>query len=84
VHTRRNVDSESISAQAAEWFVRLAREEPHAVYADYLSWLRQSPLHVAEALRVGGVFAALRRTRLERLELDELDSSNIVELPLRR
>ena len=84
MHIRRSVEPASISAQAAEWLVRLAGEEPRGLHAQYVSWLRQSPLHVAEALRVGGLFAALRRTRLERLELDELDSSNIIELPLRR
>jgi ferric-dicitrate binding protein FerR (iron transport regulator) len=84
VHKPPPGETPAVSAQAAEWFVRLAREDPHAVHAQYVEWLRQSPLHVAEALRIGGVFAALRRTRLERLELDELDSSNVIELPLPR
>ena len=70
----------TISEQAAEWFVRLAHDDAVLSRAEYLAWLRQSPGHVAEALRIGGVFAALRRTRLERLELDEIDASNVVDL----
>lgn len=81
---RRFRRTSTATERAAKWFVRLTSDEPpHGVGVRYLQWLQQSPRNIAEALYVAAVYAALRRTRLERLELDDMDASNVIEFPSR-
>jgi transmembrane sensor len=51
------------AVEAAEWLARLQDEVTCLTREQYVDWLRESPLHVAEMLRVGqihGVLTALR------------------------
>ncbi len=50
------------STEAAEWFVRLQEDDlPRAVREQYVDWLRDSPTHVAEMLRIAQVHGALEQ-----------------------
>jgi transmembrane sensor len=45
-----------VSVEAADWWVRLQLEaESQTTREQYFDWLRQSPLHIAEMLRMGKV-----------------------------
>jgi transmembrane sensor len=49
-----------VSAEAAEWWVRLQSQGvEHAGRAQFVDWLRESHIHVAEMLRVAQVHGAL-------------------------
>ena len=57
-HERRHLASQS----AAEWWVCLHAEEfPKAQREQFVEWLRESPLHVAEMLRIARLNDALDR-----------------------
>jgi transmembrane sensor len=48
------------SAEAAEWFARLQSDEvPRELRAQFVGWLLESPVHVAELLRIAQVHGAL-------------------------
>jgi len=48
------------AVEAAEWVLRLQHQKvTHSDRAEYLQWLRKSPLHVAEMLRLSGVYRKL-------------------------
>jgi ferric-dicitrate binding protein FerR (iron transport regulator) len=50
-----------ITRTAAQWLIRLEADEVQpAERASYLKWLRRSPLHVEETLRVMEVLCVLR------------------------
>lgn len=45
--------SKTATTDAAEWFIRLhADDVTHAEREQFVSWLRESPAHVAEILRI--------------------------------
>jgi transmembrane sensor len=73
--------------QAAEWFVRLqAHDVPRAAREEYIDWLRDSPTHVAEMLRIARVHGSLEQfERWARVggEAGEA-ASNVVPLEVRR
>ena len=53
------------SEEAAEWYVRLRDEElPLAKRLTYLCWLRESPVHIAEMLRMRNLGKRLQGSRL--------------------
>jgi transmembrane sensor len=72
------------SKEAAEWWVRLQglEELPRTEREEYVDWLRESPIHVAEMLRVAQLHNALdqfnRWTQLSARGLEEPD--NVVAL----
>ncbi len=71
---------ELISQEAAEWFARM--KDHHASLEDrrrFVSWLKQSHVHVAEYLKVAGIHGNLRRAHLRMIFGEELPS-NVVEL----
>lgn len=50
------------SEQAAHWFVRLKADDlPRATREEYIDWLRDSPTHVAEMIRVAQVHGSLEQ-----------------------
>jgi transmembrane sensor len=49
--------------EAAEWWVLLQGEVSRKEREDYVDWLRESPVHVAEMLRVAQVHGALEKFR---------------------
>ena len=76
---------ERAAQEAAEWVLRLADQNmTRAERAEYIQWLRESPLHVAEMLRVAHVHSALAHFPLWK-NIAPLDvsfpSATTVELP---
>lgn len=72
-----------VSEEASEWFIRVKDDGLIAAEQDeYLQWLKASPDHIAEALRMGHLFAGLRRAGLQGSEesISEEEISNVVEL----
>jgi transmembrane sensor len=75
--------------EAAEWWVRLQGEVPRAEREQYVDWLRESALHVAEMLRVAQVHGALAQfERWSKLppegggtDTTSTDSGTVVSLP---
>ena len=63
-----NERRERATDEAAQWWTRLANAAPTQVSqtdrADFTAWLRESPLHVAEILRIAHVQDALERFKL--------------------
>lgn len=73
-----------ISEEAAEWFVRIKdRDLDSTGQHEYVKWLKQSPLHVAEFLRVSQNYLRYRRAELPAFEPAESAESNVFELRLR-
>lgn len=84
-NTRQRIAS--ISAEAAEWFVRLKDKDLSAAERQrYLQWLRLSPAHIAEMLRISRLYGALRSVGVvETTASDPSDpaaDSNVVSLPM--
>ena len=71
------------AAEAAEWAMRLRAEMSVAERGAFVDWMRESPLHVAEMLRVAKTEAALAAyTRWdEHAPATPLTESNVVPLP---
>jgi transmembrane sensor len=74
----------SIPEQAAEWLLRwhcgdLSIAERFA----YLQWLKTSPVHIAETLRMCRLYSWLENTKLKLFITNEDSFSNVVELPPR-
>jgi transmembrane sensor len=70
--------------EAAEWWVALQGDVSHAQREEYVDWLRESALHVAEMLRVAQVHGALRQfERWARVPTDgsDHDEGEVVPLP---
>jgi transmembrane sensor len=70
------------SEEAAAWWVRLQTEElPRAEREQFVDWLRESAVHVAEMLRVAKVHGALEQfQRWAHVSTDGADEDNIVSL----
>lgn len=72
----------SVGEQAAAWLLRwhsgdLTTAERH----EYLQWLKTSPVHIAETLRVCRSYSWLASTKLQLFFTNEDSFSNLVELP---
>ena len=78
----------AVSEEAAEWFVRLRDGLSPAEQREYLRWLKASPDHIAEALRMAQVYGLLRCSRLRQIQSQSLwnqglanqSLSNVIEL----
>lgn len=74
----------SIHEQAAEWFIRWHNAEVTVAerYA-YLQWLKTSPVHIAELLRVCRMYSWLGAMKLPLYYTNEDTYTNVVELKAR-
>jgi transmembrane sensor len=74
----------SIPEQAAEWLLRWqAGDVSIAERYEYLQWLKTSPVHIAEMLRICRLHSWLKDTKLNLYVTNEDTFSNVVELPPR-
>lgn len=72
--------NQSVSDQAAEWFIRLKdRDLSAAERRKYVRWLKQSPNHIAEFMRTCRMYGRVKRAKLPTL-LPEEDASNVILL----
>src|SRR6185436_17581751 len=78
----------SIPEQAAEWLLRWhCGDLSIADRYEYLQWLKTSPVHIAEMLRMCRVYSWLDSAKLKLFVTNEDTFSNVVELappPLRK
>lgn len=57
---------EALSNEAAEWFIRLRDDRLNVRHRERnVHWLKQSPAHIAELLRIQQVYKVLRAAKLE-------------------
>ena len=71
----------SIPEQAAEWLLRWhCGDLTVAERFEYLQWLKTSPVHIAETLRMCRMYSWLQATNLELFITNEDSFSNIVQL----
>ncbi len=76
---------ESLSNEAAEWFVRLRDDRLGARNRERnVRWLKESPTHIAELLRIQQVYQALRAAKVVNRSPRTGDPSNIIELGVQR
>ena len=74
----------SIPEQAAEWLLRWhCGDLSIAERFEYLQWLKTSPVHIAETLRMCRLYSWLENTKLKLYITNEDNFSNVVELPPR-
>ena len=74
----------SIPEQAAEWLLRWhCGDLGIAERFEYLQWLKTSPVHIAETLRMCRLYSWLENTKLRLFITNEDVFSNVVELPPR-
>src|SRR5687768_12986101 len=74
----------SIPEQAAEWLLRWhCGDLSIAERFEYLQWLKTSPVHIAETLRMCRLYSWLENTKLKLFVTNEDSFSNVVELPPR-
>ena len=74
----------SIPEQAAEWLLRWhCGDVSIAERYEYLQWLKTSPVHIAEMLRMCRLYSWLENTKLKLYITNEDNFSNVVELPPR-
>lgn len=86
----QDLKSTLISEEAADWLVIL--KEPNLSFGErrrYVRWLKQSPAHIAEILRLSTLDGLLRKTDLEGIltgpeEVGPSQTSNVVALIPRR
>ncbi|MFC4314930.1 FecR family protein [Steroidobacter flavus] len=77
----------SLSNEAAEWFVRLRDDRLGTRNRERnVRWLKQSPTHIAELLRIQQVYQALRAAKVVNRSprASGQEASNIIELEARR
>jgi transmembrane sensor len=73
----------ALSDEAAEWFIRLRDDRLGMRHRERnVRWLKQSPAHIAELLRIQQVYTVLRAAKLENRPPGpgQADDSNVVEL----
>ncbi len=72
----------SLSNEAAEWFVRLRDDRMGVRHRERnVHWLKQSPTHIAELLRIQQVYQVLRAANVQsNLPGAPRESSNVIEL----
>ena len=69
-----------VSDQAAEWFIRLRdRDLTVAERRRYVRWLKQSPNHIAEFMRLCRLYGRVKRAKLPTLA-PEADDSNVIAM----
>jgi len=74
----------SIPEQAAEWLLRWhCGDLTIAERFEYLQWLKTSPVHIAETLRMCRLYSWLENTKLKLFITNEDSFTNVVELPPR-
>jgi transmembrane sensor len=74
----------STPEQAAEWLLRWhCGDVTIAERYEYLQWLKTSPVHIAEMLRMCRLYSWLENTKLKLYITNEDTFSNVVELPPR-
>jgi transmembrane sensor len=74
----------TIPEQAAEWLLRWhCGDLSIADRFEYLQWLKTSPVHIAETLRMCRMYSWLENTKLKLYITNEDTFSNVVELPPR-
>jgi transmembrane sensor len=57
---------DALSSEAAEWFIRLRDDRLNVRHRERnVRWLKQSPAHIAELLRIQQVYKVLRAAKLE-------------------
>jgi len=72
----------SIPEQAAEWLLRWhCGDLSIADRYEYLQWLKTSPVHIAEMLRMCRLYSWLDSAKLKLFVTNEDTFSNVVELP---
>ncbi|HWK52383.1 MAG TPA: FecR domain-containing protein [Steroidobacter sp.] len=73
----------SLSNEAAEWFIRLRDDRMGVRHRERnVRWLKQSPAHIAELLRVQQVYQVLRAANVQSQwpATGAQESSNVIEL----
>lgn len=72
--------TQAVSDQAAEWFIRLRdRDLTAADRRKYVRWLKYSPSHIAEFMRLCQLYGRVKRAKVPTL-LPEEEASNIIAL----
>ena len=74
---------QALSDEAAEWFIRLRDDRLNMRHRERnVRWLKQSPAHIAELLRIQQVYTVLRAAKLENRPSGPPGQadSNVVEL----
>ena len=70
----------TVSDQAAEWFIRLRdRDLTMTERRKYVRWLKQSPNHIAEFMRLCRLYGRVKRAKLPPLP-PEVEESNVIAL----
>src|ERR1700741_5265433 len=74
----------SIPEQAAEWLLRWhCGDLSIAERFEYLQWLKTSPVHIAETLRMCRLYSWLQNTKLKLYVTNENTYTNVVDRPPR-
>ena len=72
---------DSAGNQAAEWFIRLRdRDLTTADRRKFVRWLKQSPNHIAEFMRLCNLYGRVKRAKVPTLLPEEAEASNVVQL----
>jgi transmembrane sensor len=73
----------SVNDQAAEWFIRLRdRDLTMADRRKFVRWLKQSPGHIAEFMRLCQLYGRVKRAKVPTLTPEDLASNVIPLTPL--
>src|ERR1044072_1731101 len=73
--------AQSVSDQAAEWFIRLRdRDLTTADRRKFVRWLKQSPNHIAEFMRLCNLYGRVKRAKVPTLLAEEAGASNVIAL----
>ena len=72
--------AQSVSDQAAEWFIRLRdRDLTAADRRKFVRWLKQAPSHIAEFMRLCQLYGRVKRAKVPALLPEEVES-NVIAL----
>lgn len=76
------VAAQSVSDQAAEWFIRLKDRDLGATERrKYVRWLKQSPSHIAEFMRLCQLYGRVKRAKVPTLLPEDFETtSNVIPL----
>jgi len=75
--------AQSVSDQAAEWFIRLRdRDLTIADRRKFVRWLKQAPSHIAEFMRLCQLYGRVKRAKVPTILPEEV-GSNVIPLMLR-